>query len=107
VIFDAEMLYGFFVVDSKRHWGVAGEVELAAGFEELIVSPFVIAELEPMVTGRLGPEAWLAVLEQLAGGAWTIAAVDLEHLAAVRERVAAGEALAAASVAVLSEGDDS
>ena len=103
MIFDAEMLYAFFVMDSKRHWAVAGETELVAGLEDLIVSPFVIAELEGIIKARLGLEAWLAVLEQLGGGAWTIAPVDPEHLAAARERVAGGEALAAASVAVLTE----
>jgi len=91
VIFDAEMLYAFFVADSKRHWAIAGETELAVGSEDLIVSPFVVAELERIVRERLGLAAWLAVLEQLASGAWAIVAVDTEHLTSVRERAATGD----------------
>ena len=103
MIFDTEMLYAFFVRDAKAHWAVAGAVELVGGSEELVVSPFVVAELEPLVKERVGQEGWLAMLDELAGGAWTIAALGPRHLAAVRERVAAGETLAGASVAVLAE----
>jgi hypothetical protein len=101
VILDATKLYGFFVQNSPGHWGVVGEVEFVAGFEELVVSPFVVAELESVIRERVGEDGWLAALDQLASGAWTIAAVDPPHLAAMREFVERGQTLAGASVAVL------
>ena len=105
MILDAASLYAYFVQDSPQHWAVTGRVELAAGHEKLVVSPFVIVNLEVMVRERVGVEGWLLALEQLASGAWTIASVDAEHLDAVRARVAAGATLAGASVAVLVEAD--
>jgi predicted nucleic acid-binding protein len=104
VILDAHALYAFFVRDSPQHWAVAGELELVGSFEELLVSPFVVAELEVMVRERVGADGWLLALEQLGGGAWTIAPVDAPHLAAMHRHVAAGATLAEASVAVLAEG---
>ena len=103
MILDARDLLDFFDRRAAGHWSALGRVETLATVEELTVSPFVIGELEAMVRERYGPEGWLAVLDELAGGAWTIAPVAPGHLAAVRERVAAGEALAGASVAVLAE----
>ena len=76
---------------------------MAAEYEQLVVSPFVIAELEPLVRERFGVEGWLVVLDELAGGAWTLATVDEGHLAAVRQLVAHGAGLAAASVGVLGD----
>lgn len=104
MILDAGELYAFFVQNSRRHWAVAGELELVGSREALVVSPFVIVELEVIVRERVGPEGWLVVLEQLSCGAWSIAAVDAEHLQAMREHVEGGATLAAASVAVLTEG---
>lgn len=101
---DAATLLAYFDRTAGDHWSVAGEIEFSATFEELVVSPFVIVELEAVVRERFGVEGWLTVLDELAGGAWTIAAVDPAHLRAVRDRVEAGEALARASVAVLAEG---
>ena len=104
MILDAERLLSYFDRNSPGHWAAAGTIESLAEVEELVVSPFVVAELETIVCERFGLEGWLAVLEQLAGGAWTIAAVDPAHLAAARDRVEAGESLAGASVAVLAGG---
>lgn len=101
MILDAATLYDYFVYDSAGHWGVAGEIEFVGTFEELVVSPFVIAELEVLVRERVGDDGWLAALERLAGGAWTIPAVDTAHLSAMLEHVDRGETLAGASVAVL------
>lgn len=101
MILDATTLYGFFVQNSSGHWGAVGEIELFAGIEELVVSPFVIVELEALVRERVGAEGWLAVLDQLASGAWSVATIDPGHLAAMRDLVADGATLAGASVAVL------
>jgi predicted nucleic acid-binding protein len=105
VILDTRTLLDYFDASSPRRWTAAGLIENAGTYEELVVSPFVIAELERLVRERFGGEGWLLALEQLASGAWTIASVDAEHLEAVRARVAAGATLAGASVAVLVEAD--
>ena len=97
--FDAETLYSFFVRGSDGHWAIVGEVELLQRSDQLVVSPFVLVELEARVRQRFGLEGWLTILDELAGGAWTIAPVDL---AAMREHVAGGATLAEASAAALS-----
>lgn len=104
MILDADGLLNYFDRSSPRYWAAAGTIESLAEVEELVVSPFVIAELETIVCEKFGIEGWLVVLDELAGGAWTIATIDAAHLAAVRDRVEAGETLAGASVAVLAGG---
>ena len=104
MILDARLLLTYFDRSDPGRWAAAGRIEFTGSFEQLVVSPFVIAELEGMVLEQFGVEGWLAVLDELAGGAWTIAAADL---AGMRSRIAAGETLAAASVAVLAEGEAS
>lgn len=101
MILDAKALLAYFDRTADGHWSAAGEIEFIATFDELTVSPFVIAELEPIVLQRFGRDGWLQVLNELAGGAWTITPVDAGHLEAVRALVAEGETLAGASVAVL------
>jgi hypothetical protein len=107
VIFDSATLVSFFDRDDSNHWAVSGTVELLAGVEPLIVSPFVVAELEPIVIASYGTEGWRATLDELASGAWTIAVVDPGHLRRIAERCAGGESLAAASVDILVERDSS
>jgi hypothetical protein len=101
VILNARILLSYFDSGAPDHWTMTGRIELAAEFEQLIVSPFVIAELEPMILADFGEDGWLAVLDELAGGAWTIATIDAAHLGAMREQLAAGVGCAAASVAAL------
>lgn len=105
MILDAATLLSLFDRDDASHWSVTATIELAGRFENLTVSPFVIAELESIIRERFGTEGWGAVLEQLASGAWSIANVDARHLAAARELVARGEPLAAASTAVLARSE--
>lgn len=95
MIIDTETLLAFLDSTRQGHWAAAGRVELAASYEELVVSPFVIAELEPVVLEQHGRGGWLRVLDELGGGAWTIAEVDLS---VIRDGVAAGATLAEASV---------
>lgn len=103
MILDANTLAEYFDAGAEGHWQVAGEIEFVAEFEQLVVSPFVAAELEPVIRAKFGAEGWLAVLEELAGGAWMIAVVDGEHLEAMRAWLeTVGERNCAdASVAVL------
>lgn len=54
-----------------------------------MVSPYVVVELAYLVADRLGVPAELAVLRELAGGAWELAGVsgaDLDGVAAVIDR---------------------
>jgi hypothetical protein len=107
VILDAESLLSFFDRTRSNHWAIAGSIDLAADGERLVVSPFVIAQLEPLVRAQFGREGWLAVLDELAGGAWHIAVIDAAHLGAMRSVLdsapdaVAADSCAEASVAVL------
>jgi predicted nucleic acid-binding protein len=47
----------------------------------LVISPYVVAELDYLVASRLGVSAELAVLRELAGGAWDLATFGTEDLA--------------------------
>src|SRR3954462_4725956 len=75
--------------------------------EPLVVSPYVVAELDYLVASRLGVSAELAVLRELAGGAWDLPAIDAEGLTealAVIERFAdQSVGVADASIVVLAE----
>jgi uncharacterized protein len=48
----------------------------------LVISPYVVAELDYLVATRLGVEAELAVLDELAGGAYELAHLTLDELRA-------------------------
>jgi uncharacterized protein len=80
---------------------VAGEVE------PLVVSPYVIAELDYLVMTRLGTDAELAVLTELAGGAYHLADIGAGDLDQARSVVARypdlGIGVADASLVVLAD----
>lgn len=59
--------------------------QVVAGLDEpLVVSPFVIAELDYLVGTRVGVDAELAVLEELSGGAYDLAHLDASELERAR-----------------------
>jgi len=103
VIVDTSALLAFFDTDEPDHAAVTAIVETAT--EPLVVSPYVVAELDYLVGSRLGISAELAVLRELAGGAWDLAAFGTEDLArahAVVERYADQSiGLADASIVIL------
>jgi uncharacterized protein len=103
VIVDTSALLAFFDTDEPDHAAVAAILETAT--EPLVVSPYVLAELDYLVSSRLGVSAGLSVLSELAGGAWDLAALDtadLEEARAVVERYADQSiGLADASIVVL------
>jgi predicted nucleic acid-binding protein len=89
VIVDTSALLAFFDTDEPDHVAVTAVLETAT--EPLVVSPYVVAELDYVVASRLGVSAELAVLRELAGGAWDLAVFGTEDLAkahAVVERYA-------------------
>jgi predicted nucleic acid-binding protein len=89
VIVDTSALLAFFDADEPDHQAVA-EV-LTDPAEPLVVSPFVVAELDYLVASRHGVTAELTVLAELAGGAWDLPgfdAADLRQAATIIERYA-------------------
>ena len=103
MIVDTSALLAYFDTDEPDHAAVTTIVETAT--EPLVVSPYVVAELDYLVASRLGVSAELAVLRELAGGAWDLATFGAEDLAqahAVVERYADQSiGLADASIVVL------
>ncbi|GBC87372.1 Ribonuclease VapC26 [bacterium HR12] len=75
--------------------------------EPLVVSPYVVAELDYLVATRVGVQAELAVLRELAGGAYELPHLgpgDLERIATVIARYAdQGIGAADASIVVLAD----
>ncbi len=103
MIVDTSVLLAFFDTDEPDHAAVTTVVETAT--EPLVVSPYVVAELDYLVASRRGVSAELAVLRELAGGAWDLAAFGTDDLAkahAVVERYADQSiGLADASIVIL------
>lgn len=80
VIVDTSALLAYFDASEPDHSAVA--VAIGATTDLLIVSPYVVAELDYLVATRHGVEAELAVLDELQGGAWELAdfgARELTH----------------------------
>jgi uncharacterized protein len=82
VIVDTGALLAFFDTDEPDHRTVSAVLDGAT--EPLVVSPYVVAELDYLVTSRLGVSAELAVLRELTGGAWDLPAIDVEELVKAR-----------------------
>lgn len=87
IIADTSGLLAFYDRNEPDHDAV-----LAAASElrmPLVVSPYVIAELDYLIGTRIGMEPELVVLRELAGGAYVLpefGAADLGRAAAVVER---------------------
>lgn len=82
MIVDTSALLAFFDTDEPDHAAVSRVIEGAS--DRLVVSPYVVAELDCLVSSRLGTTAELAVLRELAGGAWDLATIGIEDLASAR-----------------------
>jgi len=78
VIVATSALLAFFDRDEPDHQAVS--TLLAAPGEHLVVSPYVVAEVDYVVASRLGVEAELNVLRELAGGAWDLPALGADDL---------------------------
>lgn len=87
MIVDTSALLAYFDAGEPEHDAVSRIIDDAG--DDLVVSPYVIAELDYLVATRIGVIAELAVLRELAGGAWTLAAFgapDLELAASVVDK---------------------
>jgi predicted nucleic acid-binding protein len=104
VIVDTSALLAFFDASEPDHDAVSA---VLAAAEALVVSPYVVAELDYMVATRHGVDDELAVLDELAGGAWNLAAFDEEGLRRARVVIASYPdqeiGVADASIVVLAE----
>ncbi|MFT4136442.1 PIN domain-containing protein [Microbacterium sp.] len=80
MIVDTSALLAYFDAAEPRHAEVAGAIEVTD--EPLVVSPYVIAELDYLLLSRHGSRAERLALEELGSGAWELAQIDARRLAA-------------------------
>lgn len=80
MIVDTSALLAYFDAQEPQHVAVASAIDAAE--PPLVVSPYVIAELDYLVLTKHGPAAEHAVLTELTGGAWELAAMDRTRLTA-------------------------
>ncbi len=104
VIVDTSALLAFFDASEPDHEAVS---EVLAAADALVVSPYVVAELDYLVATRHGVDDELAVLDELTGGAWDLSAFDQEGLRRSREVISSYRdqviGVADASIVVLAE----
>ncbi|MGV0814915.1 PIN domain-containing protein [Mycolicibacterium boenickei] len=78
MIVDTSALLAYFDSSEPDHRAVATIIDESD--EPLVVSPYVVAELDYLVATRIGVDAELAVLRELSGGAWQLATFGLAEL---------------------------
>lgn len=78
MIVDTSGLLALFNENEPAHHAVRRLLESTD--EPLVVSPYVIAELDYLMTGRFGVQAELDVLASLTGGAWELVGFAVEEL---------------------------
>ena len=79
MIVDSSALIAYFDDKDPDHGRVVEIFDAAT--EALTVSPYVVGEVDYLVASRQGVGVELAVLEQLAGGAWDLVAFGRDDLA--------------------------
>lgn len=85
IVADTSGMLAFFNSAEPEHGAVRAVVEAAD--QPLVVSPYVVAELDYLVATRIGTVAELAVLDELAGGAYHLASFGSAELAVARRVV--------------------
>lgn len=105
IIADTSGLIAFFSEFGQQHDRVASWLD--RNDEVMVVSPYVMAELDYLVATRKGVDAELAVLAELAGGAYKLTAMSADDVATARDVIARyrdlGVGLADASLVVLAQ----
>jgi uncharacterized protein len=103
IVLDTSGLLAALDADQRQH-APAREV-LTADPGPLLLSPFVLAELDHLLLDRVGPRAEPALLEEVAGGAYDLVPFGVDAVAAAAQLVGryAGLriGLADASIAVI------
>jgi uncharacterized protein len=74
MIVDTSAILAFFDRDEPDHEALAAV--LSQSSEPLVVSPYVIAEVDYLIGTRLGVAVEIEALRELAGGAWDLATID-------------------------------
>lgn len=80
IIADTSGLLAFFNRREPAHESVRRVIE--ATDDVLVVSPFVVAELDYLIGTRLGIDAQLTMLEELASGAYELATLGADEVRA-------------------------
>lgn len=97
-------------IDSSRRDHKAAAKALASAEPPLLLSPFVLAELDYFLATRIGQHAETALLEEVAAGAYQVEPFDKNDVAAALEVIRGYEdldlGLADASILVLAERHD-
>lgn len=83
IIADTSGLLAFFNRSEPRHAAVSEAIEASPG--PVVVSPFVLAELDYLVATRMGVEAELSIMTELASGAYALAEFGVTDLAMAAE----------------------
>lgn len=86
VVADTSALIAFYSESGTEHDDVSAWLE--AHGEPMVVSPCVVAELDYLVASRKGVDAELAVLAELAGGAYEMATMSADDIALAAEVIA-------------------
>jgi uncharacterized protein len=83
IVADTSGLLALFNEGEPAH----SEVARIVGSEPdpLVVSPYVMAELDYLVATRVGPRAALAVLRELTGGAYLLPSLTIDDLMVVAD----------------------
>lgn len=79
MIVDTSALLAYFNTREPDHRAVS-EVVDDNDDGPLVVSPYVLAELDYLIATRIGVDAELAVLRELSSGAWELAGVTVTEL---------------------------
>lgn len=105
MIVDTSALIAYFNDTEPAHESVRAAID--SWSDLLVVSPYVVAETDHLVTRQSGVPAELAVLRELAGGAWelpVLTADDIATAAGVIEKYGdQAVGIADASIVVLAE----
>ena len=75
IIADTSGLLAYFNQAEPSHRRVRSVID--GEDEEIVVSPYVVAELDYLVMTRLGVDAELTVLDELSGGAYELASMSV------------------------------
>lgn len=94
-------------LDASQSWHPQAALALRSAQPPLVLSPFVLAELDYLLATRVGRQAQADLLNEVESGAYALApmsAADVGHARQVVERHAdVGVSLADASIVVLAE----
>lgn len=87
MIVDTSALLAYFDAAEPDHMAVSRVIDDSD--DSLVVSPYVLAELDYLVANRVNVDAEIAALRELSSGAWDLAefgAIDLEQATSVIEK---------------------